>query len=791
MQMMSWMVSRLGSRLSFLFEPYRRRVQHSALGLFYDQSLELAVGMIEPDGTERVFPFCSQGSSLYNVEQFERMNSVTFRGYSEAYRLRMELNVHSVFYPGDEVTSTTPAVYFEVRLNPVSQVRWVPSKNGTPSEVKLFFRVRRPKTKVTAHERAIADPKEAAAAQARALEDTLTPPAPSTLAHLDMDYRVDLSPQVNRPTEYGPMPQDGRAVAVRERIESINPEAEVDPHAMNSFAPASDGAIDEDEVGGLTLTLPVTEDGSGVKWRIVWGAFCGEPILQINTEDGERPARFRYASRLDSLDALMADAAIHRDDRLAHSRRFEKLFDQTQLRKAQRHLMHQSFQAFLSNTFWCDVLDEDGQPQQGDHQWFSDMEGGSLYQSTLDVEYNVALFYLSIWPELLAKQLRQWPRHGKAHGPSGGAILAHDVGQGTFLSGPAFGYDMPVEENSNYLLLLQAYAHWTGDLTLVREQAPLIRSLATYLIWTDRDESGFPSEGSSNTLADAKPAVRMGRKQTYLAVKRLVALRAAGDMLSHVDEPGDAALASRCEALVEQDAMKIDAAAWLGDHYAVCVDSSATGMTDEVTGEPVPMDELPGWDAYSIYSGNGLLLPAIIGQPCPMDIDRMLEDITNARRETMGSYGCGHSSQEPENVWISQNLWRDHLARYLGLEHQPLSQRYWDLQVMSNTADQSYGYCDTYIGNQLAFTPRGAVSFGYLLAHPRLVIDRLAAGGQRISVSPDRYYAQRWPLTALADWKAGKIPVCVVSADGHVHIENETDPVIVHGDDSQDTDVIG
>ena len=34
-------------------------------------------------------------------------------------------------------------------------------------------------------------------------------------------------------------------------------------------------------------------------------------------------------------------------------------------------------------------------------------------------------------------------------------------------------------------------------------------------------------------------------------------------------------------------------------------------------------------------------------------------------------------------------------------------------------------YLDTYIGNELAFNPRGAVALGYYLAGPRLVIDRL------------------------------------------------------------------
>jgi hypothetical protein len=112
------------------------------------------------------------------------------------------------------------------------------------------------------------------------------------------------------------------------------------------------------------------------------------------------------------------------------------------------------------------------------------------------------------------------------------------------------------------------------------------------------------------------------------------------------------------------------------------------------------------------------------------------------------------------------------------------------MQIAANTGDQSCGFIDTYIYNNLSFYPRGATAMGYLMAGPRLVMDRLAAGGSRISVEPDRTFPQRWPLLPLADWRAGKIPVCVVDPDGNVLIENEMDPVIVRGGDD-DGDTIG
>jgi hypothetical protein len=34
----------------------------------------------------------------------------------------------------------------------------------------------------------------------------------------------------------------------------------------------------------------------------------------------------------------------------------------------------------------------------------------------------------------------------------------------------------------------------------------------------------------------------------------------------------------------------------------------------------------------------------------------------------------------------------------------------------------------------------------------------------------------------LADWKAGKVPICVVDSQGRVTIEGESDPVLVRGE---------
>lgn len=728
MQMMTWNIARLGSRFNLLFEPYRQRVLHSALGRFLDQPLDLMVGLVDPDGQTRVLPFTTDGVPLIGVEQHARLNSITFRGFSETCGLRFEFNVHSVFYPQVERLCILPAIYLEMRINPVANVRWYRQTHETPDKVKLVLRLRRPDTRITTSN--------------------------DGHARIDLSYRNTLTP--HHVFEQATGKGDEPTCAVAERIVSLNDGCEVLP----------DG-------NGLSLELPITAQGSGIKWRLVWAAHVGEPMLKVRHMGQERDAVLHYNSNWSSLDQVIDEAVQTRDERLALSRRFERLIDQAPLDTAQRHLFNQTFQSWLSNTFWCDVKLEEGKTRT----WFSAWDGTRFDHAVLGVEYNVSLLYLSLWPDLLRMQFPQWAEHEQSHEASGGAVLVRDLGHGYRAVGQGDDRDPQLEENCNFLLLLQAYTHWTGDKEVIENLAALVERMSRYIAWTDRDKSGFPSQGMVNTFSDALPAMSLARKQTYLAVKRMAALRSAAEMLDLVGRRQES---RKLEAIVDGDVAKVEKAAWLGDHYAVCVDHSAAGLTDTRTGKPLAYEELPGWDAYSIHTVNALLLPTLIGQPPLMNLDRVHKDIIAAARENESRYGCGHTSADAENVWVSQNLWRDTLARYLKLTGPISAQQYWDLQVLNNTHAQSHGYIDTYINNFLAFYPRGVTAIGYLLAGPRLVVDRLAPGGQLITVDPDRQGPRRWPLLALADWKIGRIPVCVIDEAGHVTIEARTDPVIVH-----------
>ncbi|MDX1683477.1 MAG: DUF4965 domain-containing protein, partial [Phycisphaeraceae bacterium] len=429
---MSWILGRFGSRFSLLFEPHHRRVMHSALGRFLDRPLDLKVGLIGTDGEARVMPFTRDGMVLDNLEQFERINSTTFRGYSAADGLRFEFNVHSVFYPENEGLCTMPAFYLELRVNPAPRYRRN-EVESLPETVRLFIGVDRPETDVAA---SVGDQ-----------------------AAIDLAYDVDLAPDTGQP---GIDPASTGRVSVQERIVSLNEGCEVN------------------EAGnGLVLELPVTREGSGVKWRLVWGAYCGDPVMQVKTGGGSHQARLHYTDWWENVDEVLDEAIESRDYRLSLSRRFEKLIDETSLEQSERHLLHLGFQSMVTNAWWLNV-------EELNRQWFTVWEGSSLFHQTLDVAYNTSLFYLSLWPDLLRRMLIQRLDFWEAHEPSGGAYLPHDIGVGMEIGRQAFDVEMPVEENANFLLMLQAYAHFTADLEPVQEAGPLIEQLTRYLMWCDR-----------------------------------------------------------------------------------------------------------------------------------------------------------------------------------------------------------------------------------------------------------------------------------------------------------------
>lgn len=479
------------------------------------------------------------------------------------------------------------------------------------------------------------------------------------------------------------------------------------------------------------------DDLNKCRFDLVWCAFVDEPVLTVFGQ----PASFKYRWLFTDVDAVADFACRHFNELWRKAKQMDELIANSGLTKSQLDLIRFSFQNFLINSWW--VVRDDGA------EWFGVWEGSCHFHSTVDVEYNDALLYLAFWPELLELLLDEWAMFEMQD--EVGSYLAHDMGGELEVGQQAYHHPMPVEENANFLLMLHCLWRWTGKREIIERHSGLAKRLTAYFERSDTTGNGFPNLGTANTIDDASPAVQYSREQTYLAVKTLCACHAAAQIAR---ELGESDWESQCEKLTERIRKTLDEKAWLSDHYAVCLERTAEGLVDAWTGQPLT-GELKGWDAYSIYTANGLLYLLLSANEPELNYERIRMDIVNAYWQALTEYGCTHTSADRSNVWVSQNIWRDIIASYLNVSPPDNSPRYWALQTFMNTSGLTKGFIDTYLTNNLCFYPRGVVSIGYLFALCGLQIDKVRKIVKLRKAAP---YPCRVPLLPLADWEQGNVP---------------------------------
>jgi len=682
-------LGRLGSRLNLIFEPAAQRIRHSALGLFLDAPADLLIGVEGPDGERHVFPFTKRGTPLQYIETRLTPTSVTWVGECVPLFLQVTATFTAPFWPQDEETSLWPGYLIQVSVRPMRRIRWHKSR-PVPASARVVFDLDRPGRRGNAFEFAYDVP--------------LVPDKENTIL---ADWPVGV--------------ETDRVAPARDWI-----------------GPVSGGWQNRD--GVLSTEIPVRKGKPTATPLLMWVGHTGATVLEVDCV----PAKFRYLRYWPTLAKAVAHGRRHARQLLGRSRQFDALIEASAVPPAVKPLFAQSFQSYLMNTWWCET--------DAGREWFSVWEGTCLFHSTVDVEYNAALLYLAFWPRLLGLELRQWTGHLKPNRRGPGRYLDHDMGGGILANGSQYGHIMGVEEAANFLLLLLAHIRFNGDDAILDEEPvrAAAADLTEYLLWTDQRGQGFPSEDVWNTIDDSAPAIQFGRQQTYLAVKRLAALRAARAL--GFGDP-------RCERAVQLAKRTLRQQAWLGDHFAVCLDRKAADVIDPNTGKPPGRGELPGWNDYHVYSANGLLYLLMTDAFTDPDLaPTMREDIRTALAATLGPYGCSHNSSDPVNVWLSQNIWRDCAAHYLGEPVPDLTDRYWDLQTWSNSRDQANCFVDTYIANNLSRYPRGATSAGYWLSLAGLVLDRTRGLAKLAPVIKEG----ELPLFALADWPNARIPWLVM-----------------------------
>ena len=502
--------------------------------------------------------------------------------------------------------------------------------------------------------------------------------------------------------------------------------------------------------GGLRKAFDL-RSGRPERMAFVWSNWIADPVLEVFGEESTLKYLELFNSREEMVD-------WGREERARIEQRCD-LLDSTvvewSLGSAASNLAALALHSFLVNTWWT--------TRKGGADWFSVWEGSCYYHSTIDVEYNDALLYLALWPELLEMLLDEWEQFevdgteclGAAG--KGTGFLCHDMGASHVVGRQAYPHPMEVEESTNYILLLWAWTAFTGDLEKGRGKLPLCRRLADFVAKADTSGNGVPDQGVANTIDDAGPAVQYGREQVYLAVKAQAALWALAELEQKC--AGKDSQAESWRAFASKSIKTIEESAWLGDHYAVNLGRTTEGLKDPWTGESLAPGELLGWDGYSIYTANGLLYLLLSGIKLPRwRLNRFADDAESACRATMTPYGCLHSSAGGRTVWFSQNMWRDQVAAYLGVDLLDNVSRYWDYQVACGDNWEGSLYYDTTPTNNLCFYPRGATMFGLAMSAAGMRLNRVDG---TLVLRPLRT-TLRVPLLPLADWERMRVPILTV-----------------------------
>lgn len=501
--------------------------------------------------------------------------------------------------------------------------------------------------------------------------------------------------------------------------------------------------------GSFEASVELPPDGERVLVLAGWA-----PGLRL-TVFGEEHVPEPLARFEDVEDMLRA--ALDEQGRASRAR--EKLDDLVSgVPETYRRLLSFALPSLLANTWW--TRGPDGST------FYSCQEGRCRFHSTIDVEMNQAAFYAWFGPDLLRGLLEAWPRTLRP-----GGFLGHDLGLAS-VGEPAYDHEMPIEENTNYVLLLEEYLRMSGDSAFCAAKAPLVERLLDFVLSCDADRDGFFERHCANTFDDARPIQQFARGQSYLSFKAAAALLAGARILREADRELEA-------QRLEREALRIGRAlagrAWRGDHFAVSVDPNAAGLTDPWGrlngGRPFPEGTVfEGADDPSSLTLVGLL-PLLRGGPfTQVSEDLLRKDLLTSLRACERRFGWSHTAGE-DAVWVSQNLARDAVAAYLGLDPTRHAERYLDLQ-RSRARERDLplwsGWCDAPTNPHLSYYPRGVAVLAAIDALGGVRLDR-ARG--TLTMRPVRADL-RLPLAALADPESGETPFVLVERDdeGRPHV---------------------
>ncbi|MGB3977299.1 MAG: glycoside hydrolase family 52 protein [bacterium] len=438
--------------------------------------------------------------------------------------------------------------------------------------------------------------------------------------------------------------------------------------------------------------------------------YTSSPILLV---DGHA-CSFSYSKEFRDPIRLLTDALENRHTLLQADAAFRATLQTTSLTETLQYLTHTALQSFLACT-WSVRL-PDGSIR------YSEWEGYPLFHSTMDVVFNSCLFHLAYTPDYLKNMLLNWPRYAQD------GDMPHDMGKGLVIHENAYPVKMQAEENCNYLLLHAMYAARTHDFSIAKELKPVIERVVQRLISSDTDGDGLPNTGTINTFDDAPVSINMAENQVYLGIKKAAALQAVSSLFPDMLDSTIRQKAQNRVDLIYSSIIK----SWTGTHFPIALSApEKEAGTDPkkisqvllphdqhhpITANDSAEDDITG---YSNYAAHGLVPLWLCGLHAPSELEALMKThLETAHEKTTTPYGDAHRDGQ-QNVWVSQNMWRDLAALYLGadIDFSELHRQYTQVQSLSigrrDNTGRWEGFCDSPFNAFLTAYSRGIPILGF------------------------------------------------------------------------------
>jgi len=697
-------VSKFGSRISINFRPRSRQIWFSPAGRFFDKPIALNFGIVY-DGHRYGLGFGSSHEDFQYVEQHESFDRVTFRCRDFRIGIDCVFTFIAPFYPQDVILSTLPALFVKVTVSRLidRSVRLDDAKR-----IEIFC------------DATMSDFVER-----------------DGVLFLDDRYYLADDHIHYQDTSY------------LRRFLLDHPFAASGLQGQTAIASVQVGRID-----AKTILVPGNvAQGVSTSADFVIAGYVPGPVLNAKGNLWT----FLYTHSYADVHEVLAYATSRHETILSKTAEFARIISSSSLGSAFDEFLGFSMRSFTANSWW--LTNASGK------QWYSVWEGNCLFHSTVDVEYNLGLFYYLLWPDLLEIMFEHWDEAKKPHN------ISHDIGAILDADGAAYPHEMEIEENCNFILMLYAYFRLYDRIGPVRKYLSTLRTIVAYNKSCDKNGNGLPNLGTANTIDDSSDDVQFAEEQIYIGIKEYAAYVAAEELFGLFKEDGYATL---CREEAEKIRATVDDRGWLEDHYGVTLRSAFGRINSQSLYTDIGANaSADGKNAYSLYTANGFLYLMLAGKDIPWDRERLKQDAVTAERACTTPFGCTHSSVDTSNIWISQNVWRDLCAGYLGVDMNANIEKYWAFELYENQGARGGCFIDTYGWNKLNYYPRGLTAIGYLASSIGLGID---AVHRKVFLSPPRVPVTI-PLLFFADWKKGRVPMISFSI-----IEGRLTHVLTDGD---------